>query len=80
MFSKDKEKDPRWSPLFSKACKLSEEGKHQEAIDTYNEILKFDPESWVVWNNKGAVYKDLGMEEEYKQCMQISHMLHVFGI
>lgn len=80
MFSKDEEKDPRWSPLFSKACELGKEGKHQEAIDRYNEILKFDPESWVVWNNKGAEYKELGMEEEYKQCMQISNMLHVFGI
>ena len=80
MFSKDKEKDPRWTPLFSKACKLSDEGKYQEAIDTYNEILKFDPEFWACWSNKGRAYKKLGMEEESKQCRQISNMLHVIGL
>lgn len=75
MFPSKSERDPMVSEWFGKGCEMSKQGKHEEAIKCYNEALKIDPMDWASWNNKGAEYKDLGMEEEYKQCMQLANML-----
>ena len=80
MFPTKKERDPKVSEWFSKGCEMSKQGKPEEAIKCYNEALKIDPMDWGSWNNKGASYKDLGMEEEYKQCMQIANMMMIARI
>ncbi len=80
MFQSKKERDPELKKWFGKGCEMSAQGKHEEAIKCYNEGLKIDPMDWACWNNKGAAFDKLGMEEEHKQCMQLSTILMVSRI
>ncbi len=41
-----------------------ENGQHQQAIDTFNEVLNMDPENFLAYNGRGTVYTDLQAYEK----------------
>ena len=52
----------------NKGLALSELGKHQEAIECYDNSLEINPRDISAWNNKGIALKHLGKHQEAMGC------------
>ncbi len=58
--------DNAWN-WFVKGMDLATEGRHEEAIQAYQEALKIDPTYTWVWVYMGMSYAELGRDEEQLQ-------------
>ena len=54
--------------LIVKGEALEKLGKHEEAIDNYDNALRFYPDSHVVWSSKALVLRNIGKLEESLNC------------
>jgi tetratricopeptide (TPR) repeat protein len=50
--------------LFSEGNSLYRQGKYDEAIKTYDEVIRLDPNLEEAWNNKGVALDDQGKYDE----------------
>jgi adenylate cyclase len=55
-----KEAPKNWEAYQRYGYFLSNKGRHQEAVETYNQVLKLTPENIVTLNNIGAAYLYMG--------------------
>ena len=59
----------------NKGLALNLLGKHNEAIASYDNAIKIDPNDADVWNNKGLALHALGNDDEAKKCYNKSREL-----
>ncbi len=55
------------STWYQKGIILDEQGKHEEAVEAYDEVLKIDPQCAMAWYNKAAALKKIGRENESEE-------------
>jgi Flp pilus assembly protein TadD len=48
----------------SKAYALEQQGKYDEAVKAYDEVIKLDPNDAAAWKNKGNALQRLGRTTE----------------
>jgi len=66
----DKNKNLTIKETFGRAVKNHQEGKTDIAQDIYNQILKIDPNHSSALNNIGAIFQDLGENQQAKECFE----------
>jgi tetratricopeptide (TPR) repeat protein len=49
---------------FQKAYSLAKSGNYNEAIKTYNKVIELNPKYVEAYNNRGAVYDNLGNNQQ----------------
>ena len=47
-------------------------GRHDEALESYDEALRLEPENGTVYANKASVLSDLGRTTEAAECLEQS--------
>ncbi len=48
-----------------------EEGKYKKAVDDYTKAMKHNPENKILYKNRAIAYKNLNMEKEYKNDLEL---------
>jgi Bardet-Biedl syndrome 4 protein len=51
-------------------------GKHQQAAEVYEDILKHDSEDWEVWHTKGLCQTMLGEHNEAEESFRTANAIH----
>ena len=53
---------------FKKGNDLNKQGKYDQAIKAFDEVIKLDPNDATAWHNKGMALDDLGEHDEAIEC------------
>jgi tetratricopeptide (TPR) repeat protein len=66
----DREVMDRVKVLERKGLKAASAGRHEEALQFFNQAIEINPQFAHGWNNKGSVLSEMGQYEEALQCHQ----------
>ncbi len=69
-----KDIDTDTSPLYSKGLALCSMGQYQEAVETFKDVLRSNPDNVCAWNNLGTAYSRMG--DQNKAITSFKHALN----
>ncbi|WP_410510101.1 tetratricopeptide repeat protein [Methanosarcina hadiensis] len=61
--------------LFNEGCRLSNEGKYEEAIEYYDRAISADPRYAFAWYNKGTILLNMGRYQEAMNCFEETKLI-----